>query len=276
MALWCPRTLTDRWRYAKEAVELAQRIGDERGLVVAATLAAVAHGELGDLEAMQELAGLARTFTTRLRLPYGLIVLEGLELPWLAMAGRFEEADTRLTTLQDLVARTSVPNTRDAALGALVSVRVWQGRTEEIVPALAAGVEGPLPLTPTILALAVRTGDRRWARDFAAAHPVTIDSDDWMSMLNWGCAAEAAAGLGDRDLAARAYAYLAPYAGRVCCAGSTSHMGPVDAFLALAAAATGELGLARDHAEAAERLMETWRIPLAAKWFHDQRDRLGF
>ena len=53
-------------------------------------------------------------------------------------------------------------------------------------------------------------------------------------------------------------------------------MGPVDAFLALAAATVGDLDLAARHADDAERLMEEWQIPLAAQWLRDQRDRYGF
>ena len=64
-------------------------------------------------------------------------------------------------------------------------------------------------------------------------------------MLNWGSAAEAALGLGDQAAAAAAYAVLAPYAGRTVCAGSGNAMGPVDAFLAHAAAVVGDLGARR-------------------------------
>jgi hypothetical protein len=53
-------------------------------------------------------------------------------------------------------------------------------------------------------------------------------------------------------------------------------IGPVDAFLALAAVATGERELATEHADAALELCREWEIPLAAEWFRDQRDRYGF
>jgi hypothetical protein len=97
-----------------------------------------------------------------------------------------------------------------------------------------------------------------------------------MSMLNWGCAAEAALGLGDQAVAAAAYAVLAPYAGRTVSAGSGNNMGPVDSFLALAAAGVGDRDLAARHAEDAFALMEAWQIPLAAQRLRDQRDRYRF
>ena len=114
------------------------------------------------------------------------------------------------------------------------------------------------------------------ARTHAATHPLTVVPADWMSMLNWGCAAEAALGLGDRAVGAEAYAVLAPYAGRTICAGSGNAMGPVDAFLAHAAAAVGDLELAARHADDAQRLIDEWQIPLVAQWLRDQRDRYGF
>ena len=110
----------------------------------------------------------------------------------------------------------------------------------------------------------------------AAEHPVVLDEVDWFSLMNWACAAEAALGLGDTELAAAAYEKLAPYAGRVASAGSGNAMGPVDAFLAHAAAAVGDLDIATRHADDALRLMEEWKIPLAAQWLRDQRERFSF
>jgi hypothetical protein len=50
----------------------------------------------------------------------------------------------------------------------------------------------------------------------------------------------------------------------------------MDAYLALAAHATGEARLAAQHVEAAERLAEAWQIPLFTTWFREQRDRYAF
>ena len=106
---------------------------------------------------------------------------------------------------------------------------------------------------------------------------VDLSLDDWFSMLNWSCAAEAALGLGDRDLAAAAYRLLAPYAGRCTSAGSGNATGPVDAFLAHAAAAVGDLELAAPARRPGSRAdAEEWQIPLVAQWLRDQRDRYGF
>jgi hypothetical protein len=77
-------------------------------------------------------------------------------------------------------------------------------------------------------------------------------------------------------MAAAVYAKLAPFGGRGCSAGSGNASGPVDAFLALAAAAAGEREQAARHADAALALAEQWEIPLAAQWLRSQRERYSF
>jgi DNA-binding SARP family transcriptional activator len=275
VSLWCPRTSAVRKGYATEALELARRAGDERAQVLAGSLKAASHGERGEVEQMWEAASTARAQATRLRVPYGLMLLEALELPWLAMAGRFDQAEGRLERLGTLLERMSVPQNHATLVGATISLRLWQGRGAELAAALDGLAEDPLPVISTIAAVLVRSGRVEAARELVARHPVQIQLDDWMSLLVWGTAAEIGAWLGDRALAAAAYEKLSPYAGMVASAGSASHMGPVDAFLALAAAGVGETHLATRHADDADRQFREWRIPLAAKWFRDQRDHWG-
>jgi hypothetical protein len=50
----------------------------------------------------------------------------------------------------------------------------------------------------------------------------------------------------------------------------------VDAYLAMAAAATGERGIATGHADQAAALAEDWEIPVFAQWFADLRAEHGF
>jgi hypothetical protein len=53
-------------------------------------------------------------------------------------------------------------------------------------------------------------------------------------------------------------------------------MGPVDAFLALAAAATGDLAAATEHADDAMRLCDKWGFVRVAAWLHGVRAEHGF
>jgi hypothetical protein len=209
-------------------------------------------------------------------MPYGLIVIEGLELPWRAMAGRFEECQEQLQRIERLDAQMSLEQSGDAVAGAMIAVLTWQGRTDEITPQLTQLVEGPLPVAPIATALMIRGGNLDQARAFYAEHPFELEQQDWFSMLAWGHAAEVALWLEDCDLAERVYPKLRPYAGRSCSAGSGNASGPVDAYLALAARARGEVALAAGHADRAEELMEQWEIPLAADWLRGLRTRFSF
>lgn len=277
VALWCPSTAEQRRENITEGMALALRLGNERASVVTTTLGAVVASELGLVDEMWSYAAVARDWATRLRLPYGLLVLDSLALPWLAMQGRFEECEEQMATILRLDQEMSLHQGEDATAGAFLSLRMWQRRYDEAIPRLAEFESmTPLPVTSTYLAFLLRAGRVEQAREHVREHPVDLSKDDWFSMLNWSCAAEAALGLGDRDLAAAAYERLAPYAGRCTSAGSGNATGPVDAFLAHAAAAVGDLDLAAQHADRALELAEEWQVPLVAQWLRDQRELYGF
>ncbi|WP_157581671.1 AfsR/SARP family transcriptional regulator [Phycicoccus sp. Soil803] len=277
VALWRSATAELRRDLVSEGMELAHRLGDERAYVVTTTLRAVVAGELGLVEEMWEHAVVARDWAKRLRLPYGLIVLDSLELPWLAMAGRFDDCERRMADIVRLDQEMTLGQTEDATAGALMSLRLWQGRSAEVAPILEQFAQhSVLPVTSTMLVFWLRAGEVDRATAYAASHPISLADDDWFSMLNWCAAAEVALGLDDHALASAAYDRLAPFAGHSCTAGSGNAMGPVDAFLALAAAAVGERELAGTHADRALELCEQWQIPLAAQWLRGERTRHSF
>ena len=89
-------------------------------------------------------------------------------------------------------------------------------------------------------------------------------------------AAEAALLLDRPGLAAEVYPLLSQWPGRAALAGTGAPLGPVDAFLALAAAAVGETALAAGHADDALRLCDEWRMPPVADWLTGLRSRYGF
>ncbi|WP_344192967.1 BTAD domain-containing putative transcriptional regulator [Pedococcus aerophilus] len=277
VALWCPRTAVQRRLWVSEAMRLAHQLGDDRAYVVTTTLRAVVSGELGLPAEMWEHAAVARDAAERQRLPYGIIVLDSTELPWLAMAGRFEECEQKMANIQLLDQRMSLHQTDDATLGALMALRVWQGRSAEVTDGLmAADAHSVLPLSAVTAMFLLRAGQEQMAREYVATHTLDLEPDDWFSMLTWCSCAHVALELEDRELAARSYERLAPYEGFSCCAGSGVALGPVDAFLAFAAAAAGEVAVAGRHADRALDLCEDWQVPLAAQWVRDQRDRFGF
>jgi hypothetical protein len=275
-AIWRRGTLEERLGYAATAMRMAARLGDERSGVVAGTLRAVACCEAGLVDEMWSLIADVRARAERLRMPHTLLVLDALTMPWLAMAGRFEEADALLLGIFGYIERVTIPQVQEAVAGATAVVMMWRGESENVVGPIKDLVDGPLPLNMAVAQILIRGGNEEEARAWYAEHPAQDVADDWLSTSVWGAAAEVALHVGDPALAARAYAEIRPYAGQVCSAGSANPMGPTDAFLALAAAATGETALATQHAEDALVLIRAWRIPLVEEWFLDERERFGF
>lgn len=97
-----------------------------------------------------------------------------------------------------------------------------------------------------------------------------------ISLLAWAHAAELSLYLGEPALASGAYERLAPLAGLNTCAGSSLALGPVDSYLALAAAAAGERDLAARHADDALALADAWDVPLVAAWLRGLRTEHAF
>lgn len=276
-ALWKPDTAGERAAWAQESVRLARELGRDRDVVISATLQAVALGEAGRPLEMREVIAQARAEADRLRLAYAQLVLDGLEIPWLAMAGRFEECAAMLDRMRRVERTVTLPQSDVAILGAELVLTVWSGHAGEVVDVLVAMEEtDPLPLTSVTAALLCRADRVDDAREHLRRYAVDLDHDDWFSMLAWCNAAEAAMYVGDRELAAAALERIAPFPGSSCSAGSGNASGPVDHYLACAHAALGDLDAARAHADRAEELCEQWEIPLAAQRLRDQRDRFGF
>ena len=281
IAVWRAGTADLRHRLTSEAVDLARELGDGLSLASALTLRTVAESELGMVEEMSRGFVEAREQAARVRHLYSQVVLDGLEVSWLAMRGEHEEVARVVDHLTELGRSAVIPQYDEALAGAMMTMLVWQGLEAEMVPGLLAlEAETFLPIATTTLAVLCRAGRVEEAREHRRTHAAEVqralDSDFWFSLLGWSMAAESALHLGDRELAAAAYERLVGLAGRPTCAGSGNVMGPVDFFLAMAAAATGETELAGRHADRAEELCEEWRIPLAARWARGERDRFGF
>jgi hypothetical protein len=88
--------------------------------------------------------------------------------------------------------------------------------------------------------------------------------------------AEAAAAVGDVDLARRSRALLAQYADRISMAGAAACFGPVSGYLALAAATTGDREAARQYATAAIDAATRWGWSAYVDWLEEARGHLGF
>jgi hypothetical protein len=275
---WRPGNADARLAMADELREHAAAAGDLPAQATAATLQTVAFFELGRMAERDAMATVARRLAEQLRMAYLLLVLDTMEAPWLAMQGRTDEAEEVLGRAIDRFAFVTLPQSGDGTAGAVLTVRYFEGRLAETLPLMEQLVATTgLPVTAVITALLLRLGlQDEAAQALAALPPIDLSADDWFSMMNWCTAGEVALAFGDAGLGAAAYARAAPYAGRLCGGGSGAPLGPVDAFLALSAAATGETATATRHADRALELCREWAIPPVAQWLRDQRDRYGF
>jgi hypothetical protein len=274
---WRPSTAPARVAIAEEGVRLSRELGHERSYVACLTLLAVALGELGQRARQRDALALAFPEARRLHLPYALLVLETMEIPWLAMEGRIDEVDAALARVVEVTSTMRLPQAEDGITGALGALLLWSDRVEELAELLRGTEDGPLPVAALHAAVWGRIGRSEEARAVLDVRgPLDLSADNWFSMLVWGPACEAAAGTGDRDLAARAYERLAAYPDHTVTGGSGLCMGPTQAFLALAAWTVGEIDLATRHADRAEDLCAEWGIPLCARWLQEHRQRYGF
>lgn len=252
VASWWAGNARQRVAWTTEAVDGARAERDDAWLAAALVLRANALGECGQVEEME--AALARSLAERLRLPYPLTVLGTLESAWLAMRGRFAEAQRLASATAGLAERTAVPHRAEAIMSSIGGVLLWQGRAADVLPSLTAATGLMIPLDAPTLLLLLRAHRLDEAMAFLERNPLPLETDDFLMLFRLAVAAEAALVLRLPALGARAYTAMAPYADHVAAAGSGITLGPVSAFLALAAASTGERATAARHAdEALER-----------------------
>ncbi|WP_243058245.1 BTAD domain-containing putative transcriptional regulator [Nocardioides sp. SR21] len=276
VALWVPRTAPQRLELITEAMEIARQAGRERSFVVSACLRSAVLSELGRRQELFEAVEVARREAERLRIAFGETVLDGIVVPWLAMAGRFDECDRVIEHLHRVSSRLSHTNADESVLSSMLALRFWQGRSLEMVPVLLEFENTGYPFAASVALYLWRAGEHDRAREYFAEHGAPLDHENEISLLAWCHGAAIALHLGERDVAAGAYERLTPYAGRGCCAGSDLASGPIDGYLAMAAAAVGERDLAAQHADTALALSEAWDIPLFGAWVREMRETYGY
>jgi hypothetical protein len=245
-------------------------------VVVAGTMRAVVLSELGRPAEMFEAAARARLDSERQRILFGTLILDELELPWHVLAGRTDTAEEILARMQTTARQMLHGQADEAVVVSLITVRLAQGRAAEVTPLLATYVEASMPFAASIATYLCRSGDIEGGRTYFRAHGAPLEHDDEVSLLAWCHTAELALHLGEPELARRVLPRLEPYAGRSCSVGQALCDGPVDAYLAFAAAAAGLGEVARRHAESTERLVSAWEIQAFGDRFAAMRRRHGF
>lgn len=263
--------------WIEEGLVLAHRAGDLRARTNLRALLAPTRCELGDLDGIvEELEDIVRVAQEEKQYFVAMVSLN-LAHCFACMRGDEAAIADYFARLHDAFERVSTAHKVDTVRGAQLYEPLWNPDaelpSEEEVAAFIE--ESSIPIAPAAV-LALRHGQRDVARFVYDTFGLDLDTNNWFSPFAWSLGAEIGLELAEPELAASAYAKLAPYRGTCVAAGTSPAHGPVDAYLALAAAATGETALASEHAEHALELMAAWQLPRVEKWFLDLRDRYGF
>ncbi|MHA3701152.1 BTAD domain-containing putative transcriptional regulator [Jatrophihabitans sp. YIM 134969] len=272
-SLWRPSRSAEQHQLAERAVGLSRRLDDQQALADALTARASASSDLGWTERLADDLDEARSAARAQRLLFDTVVVDSVELGWRTMRGTAVETDlAALARTADLL---DLHQSADAVGAVAVMHLLWSGQYEGLVATLLAGQsDDGLPVQSFIAALLGRTGRVDEAVAYVGARDLRLDVEDWLSSAVWSMAAEAAMHTGDRALAAAMYERLAPLAGRPATAGSAIIVGPVDAFLAMAAHTVGESATAVRHADDAGAVATAWAAQPVLQWVQRVRDRV--
>ncbi|MCD4527381.1 BTAD domain-containing putative transcriptional regulator [Nocardioides sp. cx-173] len=251
----------DRARYVVVAREAADAVGDGRLRLLADALGASVASELGDVATVRDALPRLSDQCRRRGLATAEAFLRVLEVPWLTMWGDLDQADASLARLGELAQRLRMPNLADALTVTTVARSMLAGEYEQVAQAMADFVaDTTIPAGPVAVVVLLRAGQRDLARALHGHQGVDLTDATYVGLVNACLACEIALGLDDRELAARAYPLAAPYAGRMCTAGSAVPIGPVDTFLAWGAKALGKDQAASAHADDAVVLARAWGL----------------
>jgi len=275
-ARWRRETIHTRQAMAVEAIELARADGDVRSELLARFLLASVHVGLGELDGVEAEIREIGVQAHELQLYFLEMATITQSQSWVAMRGDDAGIDAGAARLRELDPLISLPQKADALQGALLVPIIW-GREMGDPEAFLTYIEhAKIPIAPGLAVLLLRKGMTELARQVWADADYELGHDDWYSELHWSFGAEIAAELGDPELGAAVYERLLPLRGQCVISGTGPAHGPADAYLALAAAATGELDLAREHADLAAQRCREWDIPQVARRLDDLRERHGF
>ena len=269
-ALWDPDGAEDRLATGSEIIDLARAAGDHRRERRGQFWRFVALMELGRVaEAESALAAFAREAAAAGDAP-ACVMVTARQAMLAALRGRFDEASRLAGEVAEAARQAGMPDAEGIAgtlRGMVLAERGTRADWEWGVATLlaAAGRQPGHLLEATAARILVMLGreteagaelDRLLPRALAASGPRWVGAMADLSVV--------AAAIGNTAAAARLYAVLAPYRGRlVAWAGANSTWGPVSHYLGLLAAATGQDAV-RHFEEAIELEERTGALPYLA------------
>jgi class 3 adenylate cyclase len=246
-----------RLAIANEMMELGRRLDDRETLMLAHAYRLREFLERGDVPALDRELEAYVTLSDELRMPHHQWFVPSFRAMRALLDGDLQTAEKSAEEARVAGVRAEQPVAAQFYGIQMISLRRLQGRSQELLPVVRGLVEQfpAIPAWRTARAsLAATAGDReeatleleRLAADDCAAIPRDIN---WLPAIS--LMGEAAAIVGERDLAAMLYEKLAGYDGKVLVVGrAASSNGPVARVLGLLAWAMGRLEDAQRHLEA--------------------------
>lgn len=277
LALWRCRLLERRRALAVEEVAAARASGDVAAEAVALTGMAGAALEAADLVAWEGASAAALEIARRRRLSFVEFALRFVELSLASLRGDGDRAAAadELRTLTGV--KMSIPATEYIEFGIAY---VLAGSDAASARALADQMLGLDPdvvddmtRMPVLHLLAV-AGRSEQVRQLLRGAP--FPPQDWSESTDLATLAFAAAVAGDVERSREVAGRLSPLAGRMAVAGIANLEGPVDCFLAIALAASGDRAAASTAADRGAALAGEWGLTAFLDRFAEHRRRFGF
>lgn len=276
-ALWTPAHADDRLALAHEALRATREAGDPDAETVALVVLTANLLELGDRPSYEAAARATERLATRRRNTYAQMALYWLDLSMASLRSDEDAANRLAGELYELRPRLNPGMEGLHIVGIHLVSHMWDERIGDLIePMTAAITASKSDMVNDVLLLALaRTGDLERLRNEL---PSTVDHQvpNWSSVTTWCSFAEAATVAQDAGMAERLVRRLEPFAGQVALSGIATVMGPVDGYLALALAASGNTVEAAKVADRAVEQSHEWGFTAYADWLAAHRERLGF
>ena len=278
-AMWSPSHTPMRLDLDAEVLAAARAAGDPAAQAVALLALAVDGLEMSGPGAWEGPARAAEAIAERERLPYVLWTLSWVEMSIAALRADLLEADRRRDEVLALAGDVALPIGEIEPVIVETIRHVWEPRPGDAEVALLIvdqDTERPGPGAGLGHGLLARVGEPATLRRSMTEHPLTPGLETWATPMLACFEVEAASVVGDAAVARRWAKVLAPLAGRMAVAGVSLVFGPVDGYLALAAATTGDVAGAARRADRALALADAWDLPAYRDWLVALRVRMGF
>ena len=279
LALWRSAHLDRRRDLAVEELEAAQASGDEAALALAHVTVAGTAVEDGDRDTWLEHARAAEDIARRRRLTYVEFVLHFVRLSLSVLEGDDEAAAEHAEAMRSLSEQTATPAAEWTEFGVSYLLALWRAdaRAAILPPMLEYFLTTPddFARSPVMQLLAVDGQVEALRRELDRA-PLVPMVDNWHVLSEASGRLEAAALVGDLELARTTVAALEPASGRFVVSGIATVYGPVDGYLALGRAVLGEPEEATALADRAEALATTWGLRRYLEWLAGHRRHHGF